>query len=189
MTFTDLSPLANHIWQSTVFAVAGWLITLALRKNRASVRYWIWFSASLKFLIPFSFFVTIGNKFAWHSLPIVTQPQFTNVIDQLSQPFATFTGAAPATPQLHESSALTIILLVTWLCGASIVLIFWLRSLHQIRAIKRTASPLPLNLSIPVMSSPARMEPGVLGIFNPVLILPEGIASRLTPAQMNAVTP
>lgn len=187
MPLTDLSPLANHLWQSTLFAVAAWLLTLALRKNRASVRYWIWFSASLKFLIPFSLLVTIGNKFAWHSAPTVTQPQFSNVINQISQPFATFTEASIATPASHPPSALPIILVATWLCGAIAVLIFWLRSLQQIRAIRRNATPLPLNLSIPVMSSRSRMEPGIFGILKPVLILPEGITNRLTPAQLNSV--
>jgi len=187
MTLADLSPLANHLWQSSVFAVAAWLLTLALRKNRASVRYWVWFTASVKFLIPFSLFVAIGNKFAWHSSPTITQPLFAGAINQISQPFATFTEPSTAIPPIHVSISLPIILLATWICGAIVVLVFWLRSLQQIRAIKRTASPLPLSLPIPVMSSPARMEPGVFGIFNPVLILPEGISERLTPAQLNSV--
>ena len=73
MTFSDLSPLANHLWQSTIFAFTAWLLTLALRKNRASVRYWVWGSESVKFLIPFSLLISIGNKFARHtaSVPFV----------------------------------------------------------------------------------------------------------------------
>jgi len=187
MTLADLSPLADHLWQSTIFAIAAWLLTVALRKNRASVRYWIWFSASVKFLIPFSLLVTIGNKSAWHSSPLITQPRFAEAINQIGQPFAIFTEAPIAMPPSHASNALPIILLATWICGGIVVLIFWLRSVQQIRAIKRTASPLRLNLPIPVMSSPARMEPGVFGIFNPVLILPDGITDRLTPAQLNSV--
>jgi bla regulator protein BlaR1 len=187
MTLSDLSPLANHLWQSTIFAIAAWLLTLALRKNRASVRYWIWFAASVKFLIPFSLLVGIGNKFAWHSSPAITQPQFANAISQISQPFAIFTETSTAIPPTHASSVLPTLLLAAWLCGAMVVLIFWLRSVQQIRAIRRAAAPLPLNLPILVMSSPARMEPGVFGIFKPVLILPEGIANRLSPAQINAV--
>jgi bla regulator protein BlaR1 len=31
------------------------------------------------------------------------------------------------------------------------------------------------------------MEPGVVGIFRPVLLLPEGILDRLTPAQLEAI--
>jgi bla regulator protein BlaR1 len=187
MTLSDLSPLANHLWQSTIFAVAAWMLTLALRKNRASVRYWIWFTASVKFLVPFSLFVSIGNKFAWHSLPTITQPQITNVIDRISQPFATFTDASAALPAPHVSSVLPLLLLATWFCGVAVVLIFWLRSFQRVRAIRRTASSIPLSLTIPVISSPARMEPGIFGILNPVLILPAGISERLTPAQLNSV--
>src|SRR5438445_13697921 len=37
------------------------------------------------------------------------------------------------------------------------------------------------------MSSPTLLEPGVFGVFRPVLLLPEGIFDRLTPAQLKAV--
>ena len=47
-----LSPLANHLWQSTLFAAAAGLLTIALTKNRAAVRYWLWLAASVKFLVP-----------------------------------------------------------------------------------------------------------------------------------------
>ncbi len=33
----------NHLWQSTMFAAATGLLTLPLKKNRAAVRYWLWF--------------------------------------------------------------------------------------------------------------------------------------------------
>ena len=109
MTLADLSPLANHLWQSTVFVVAAWVLTLALRKNRASVRYWVWFAASVKFLIPFSLLVSFGSKFAWQSSPAITQPQFANVINQISQPFATLAGCIDcraATPACIERAAI-----------------------------------------------------------------------------------
>jgi bla regulator protein blaR1 len=50
-----LLPLANHLWQSTLFATVAGLLTLALRKNRAQTRYCLWLAASVKFLIPFRF--------------------------------------------------------------------------------------------------------------------------------------
>ncbi len=37
------------------------------------------------------------------------------------------------------------------------------------------------------MSSPARLEPGVFRVFRPILLLPEGITSHLTPAQFEAI--
>jgi hypothetical protein len=48
-----LSEIINHLWQSTAFATAAWLLTLVLRKNRAAVRYSVWLAASVKFLVPF----------------------------------------------------------------------------------------------------------------------------------------
>ena len=38
-----------------------------------------------------------------------------------------------------------------------------------------------------MLSSPSLLEPGVFGIVQPVLILPEGITSRLTESQLNAI--
>ena len=46
-------------------------------------------------------------------------------------------------------------------------------------------SPAPHRIR--VMSSPAMIEPGIFGIFRPVLLLPEGIADRLTSKQMQSI--
>ena len=53
--------LGNHLWQSTLFAIAAGLLTLILRNNYARTRYLLWLTASLKFLIPFSTLVSAGN--------------------------------------------------------------------------------------------------------------------------------
>jgi bla regulator protein BlaR1 len=55
------SALADHLWQSTLFAVLVGFLTLALRKNRARVRYRLWLVASVKFLIPFSLLIGLGG--------------------------------------------------------------------------------------------------------------------------------
>jgi len=69
MTYADLSPLANHLCQSTVFAAAMGALTLPLKQNRAAVRYWLWLAASVKFLVPFSLLVNIGSQFGWRATP------------------------------------------------------------------------------------------------------------------------
>src|ERR1700691_256902 len=53
--------LAGHLWQSTFFALAAGLMTAAFRGNRAQVRYWLWLSASLKFLVPFALLLNLGS--------------------------------------------------------------------------------------------------------------------------------
>jgi bla regulator protein blaR1 len=57
-----MNALANHLWQSTLFAAAAGLSTLAFKKNRARLRYWLWLAASLKFLIPFSVLIAVGGQ-------------------------------------------------------------------------------------------------------------------------------
>ena len=57
-----MDAIANHIWQSTIFALAAGLLALMLRRNSASVRYWIWFAAAMKFLVPLAALSAVANR-------------------------------------------------------------------------------------------------------------------------------
>jgi uncharacterized protein (TIGR03435 family) len=188
MSLTDLSLLANHLWQSTLFTVAAWLLTLALAKNRAAVRYWIWLAASIKFLVPFSLLIDAGSHFAWRAAPAIQQRRVSFVVDAIGAPFV---ASAPATRLAEVTPATTglaaILMLSVWFLGFAIGIVWWLRRLRKVRATVRAATPLNLNLPIPVKLSSARLEPGVFGVRKPVLLLPQGIAERLTADQMDAV--
>jgi len=187
MTLTYLSPLANHLWQSTLCAAVACLLTLALRKNRAEVRYWIWLAASVKFLVPFSLLVIAGSQLGWRTAPVIAQPQFSTVMDEISQPFAAPLPAVRLAGARSESHVFPALLFGMWLFGFAIAAVTWFWRWRQIRVVQRAATPLSLDLPIRVMSSPARLEPGVFGIRKPVLLLPEGILERLTPPQLKAV--
>src|SRR5437867_12637303 len=83
-----LGILANHVWQSTAFAAAAGLFTVAFHKNRAQVRFQLWLCASLKFLVPFSLLMSLGSY--WELSPaarIVAPPAVSAVMIQISQPF------------------------------------------------------------------------------------------------------
>src|SRR5580692_11639558 len=96
--------LLDHLWQGTLFATAAGLLTLAFRSNRAKVRYWLWLSASLKFLIPFSLLIGIGNQLEWApaAQKLATQvagPSISVTVEQFSEPFAQ--GVTLARPTGH----------------------------------------------------------------------------------------
>ena len=76
--------LVSHLWQSTVFACAAWLLTLALRCNRAGIRYAIWVAASLKFVLPFSLLISLGAHLPWPGGGRIQQPAFSSVVDRKS---------------------------------------------------------------------------------------------------------
>jgi bla regulator protein blaR1 len=183
----ELRPLANHLWQSTLFVAVVALLTLALRKNRAAVRYWLWLAASMKFLVPFSLLIEAGSRIQWQSHPVISHLQFSFAMDQIARPFVM---PAPVSLKMAAPSALPVlpaILCCLWFCGFAFAAVSWIRSWRRIRAVRCAASPLDLKLPIPVFSTSDQMEPGVFGIRKPVLLLPAGIMDRLTPAQLEAV--
>src|SRR5262245_41835703 len=145
MLTTFLSPFANHLWQSPVFAVAAGLLTLVFRKTSARTRHWIWLTASLKFLIPFSLLINFGGHFSPLSdraLPFEPSVSVL-VIDQVAQPF-TFDQVAvvPSGPRGSESGGPTsvVTLLAVWLSGSLVLSFRWCRNWMRIQRIVRQAT-------------------------------------------------
>jgi uncharacterized protein (TIGR03435 family) len=186
MTYADLSPLANHLWQSTVFGGVMWVLALTLRRNRAAVRYWLWLAASVKFLLPFSLLVSAGTELARRTTTPIEPPQWSYAVDQISRPFSGST-VVPHIVAPAAASPIPAILLCIWVSGIAVGIIFWLRCWRRMRTARRTATPVAFDLPVPVLSSSMRLEPGVFGILKPVLLLPQGITDRLAPAQLAAI--
>lgn len=188
MILPDLSAFLNHLWQSFLFAGAIWLLTLTLRSNRASVRYWLWLAASAKFMIPFSLLVSTGKLIPWRAAPEIGQNHWPYVMEEISRPFtgpSVAPWSVPATPS--PNPLLSMVLLAVWFCGFSISIAFWIRSWGRMRTAQRSATPLSIKCPIPVASSALRVEPGVFGIRKPILLLPVGLEDRLMPAQLEAI--
>jgi bla regulator protein BlaR1 len=206
---------ANHLWQSTAFAAVAVLLALALKGNRARVRHWLWLTASVKLLIPFSVLASIGGVFGrwlvgrW-VIPAAPISRLPLAMEQMVQPFAPIQGAGlagtspvqtPATPGL-----LLALLLVFWLFGFVAVLLYgyvrWRRVANAVRcstpitegreleALRRIdwSGSSGLHRRLPrLVSSTAELEPGVFGIFRPILWLPAGIADHLEDAELGAI--
>jgi bla regulator protein blaR1 len=49
------------------------------------------------------------------------------------------------------------------------------------------STPIDIQVAVGVRSSPGLLEPGVVGVLRPVLLLPEDISKRLSPFQLQAV--
>jgi len=174
--------MTNHLWQSTSFALAAALLTLALRKNRAAVRYGLWFSASVKFLIPFALLTMLGGRVERHvarpALPAAVTP-----FVQISEPFPDIPSFSP---QGHRDWTGTVIF-STWACGFLAVALMRLRGWRDIRAAVRSSAPFEIAAPMEARKSPGLLEPGIVGIWRPVLLLPDGIEERLSPSQFQAV--
>ena len=181
---------SNHLWQSTLFAVAAGLLTVAFRKNRAEVRHWLWFSASFKFLVPFALLMTLGSHLPWAppAPKIATQfasPAVSFTMMQISRPFPNAWPLVRSAGAAHDWVWLAI--LAVWGCGFAIVAVTRFRGWLRIRAAIGASTPMDIAAAVEVRSSPGLLEPGVVGWLHPILLLPVGIAEHLTPPQLEAV--
>src|SRR5580698_5365670 len=125
--------LANHLWQSTLFASLVTLLTLMLRRHRAAVRYRLWLSASVKFLVPFSLLVGIGSRVEWHKAPVVP-PRPLQVLEQINEPFALPISRPLMVSAPLKQSRLPAVLFAVWFCGFLANSLTWWRCWRRARA-------------------------------------------------------
>lgn len=178
-----MNEIFNHLWQSTLFAAAVAIAAMCLRRNSRRLRYWLWLAASVKFLIPFSLIVATGARV---HLPPDTPSFHATTVQQVSTYFAPISAPSTAAPT-HATIQRSVVFAAIWFAGALFLLLRWFRRWRAIHLTARRATPLPLAHSVPAFSSPTMMEPGVFGVFRPMLLLPQGIADSLTPEQFDAI--
>ena len=199
-------PVANHLWQSTLVALAAAFLTLTLRRHHARTRYWLWLAASLKFLVPFSALIALGRYFAW-SRPAVSEPERYFVIEEFAQPFAGPASAIANHPALTGTNSawshVLPILVAVWFLGFVAFLLLWAVRWRRVSAAMKFAEPLSegrevgalrrveglggIRQPISVLLSRTSLEPGIFGITHPVLLWPEGISHRLEDAHLEAI--
>jgi beta-lactamase regulating signal transducer with metallopeptidase domain len=224
--------LLDHLWQSTLFVCAAALLTLAFRKNAASIRFTILLAASLKFLLPFPLLVLLGAYLHGGTTPAVGArdaiPHWPLIVSRIMSPASlakldlgatidptetsdisaprdltsdttaaeaitrpgSTSAAAPApsrwVPSNWRWSAGAWILLA-WSLGSAVLLFRWLSQWIKLRAVVAAATPLDIEVPIPVREAATTFEPGICGILAPVLLLPQGIGARLTSTELDSV--
>jgi beta-lactamase regulating signal transducer with metallopeptidase domain len=167
------------------------LIVLALSRNSAHVRFWLWFAASIKFLIPFAALTALGAYALGPMIPPVAAPTVA-LMEPLAKPFsapamvpvATRLPLEPSADPAHFAlrSAPTALptfhlglgsaLLALWLAGFLMLVARWLVRWLRVRAVLREAVEARVDAPVAVKFSGSRLEPGLVGILNPVILLP-----------------
>lgn len=177
-----MTALVHHLWQSALFAGVVAALTFALRGNRASVRYWLWVGASVKFLVPVAVVLQAGTWLAWRPAAAVTtvRPVAAAVehAGGLLMPSVSAETPIEWLPPLLTS---------VWAAGMGLMLWRWWRQWLSLRNAQRASRSAGICAPAPVLTTAARIEPGVFGIWRPVILLPQGIASVLPPEQIETI--
>jgi len=201
-----MTSLANHLWQSTLFAGAAGVLTLTLSHHRARVRHAIWLAASAKFLLPFGALLALGRTIGWPS-PVLSQAEVPFALDALTQPFSQpllrAATAATATKTSPEGAALLFLFLAIWSIGCVVILLTWWMRWRRVAILVRNASPVEagrefealrrlervcgITEPVAMVSSQTSLEPGVFGLLRPVLVWPRSVAGHLDDRQVEAI--
>jgi beta-lactamase regulating signal transducer with metallopeptidase domain len=180
-----IAGLLDHLWQSTLFAGGIALLTLFFRRNGAAVRFWLWFAASLKFLAPFAGLVALGEYLSRQfpaALPsslLAIQP----TAEKLSAPARLLVAA-------HADGGDPIpLLLGVWVLGVAAIAMLRLRRWSRLRAVMADGWDVPVSAPMPVRikTSDSLLEPGLVGIVKPVVLLPQGLMARLSEQEQASI--
>src|ERR1700730_12338610 len=132
---------SSHLVQSTLFAGAVALLTLAFRANRAQVRFWLWLSASLKFLIPFALLSMVGSHIGTWAPPSSVEgigaaaPIFLAAESSRSSGDTLGgVGSSAGAPSIDRTT-LDKVIAGVWLCGVVCVALIRLRGWWRIRLL------------------------------------------------------
>jgi bla regulator protein blaR1 len=176
--------LLDHLWQSTLFGAAVWSIALLLRNNSAAFRHWLWLLASLKFLVPFAMLYSLGaatiSYLSSGSAPPALD-QALGALRPLLAPVAVTVTATPAVTPWWISTLIT-----AWMLGSIWMGLRWLNGWRLAHALSRAARRAP-GTSPDTYVIDADIEPSVMHVFRPVVLLPSALLGSLPAPQMDAV--
>ena len=123
-----MNEILNHLLQSTLFAATVAVVNMMLRRNSPRLRYWLWLSASLKFLGPFSWLVSMG---AIVQLPPDTPSFHAVTVENISTAFAPVSlfasTAFPSTATPDPMFRWPLALAAVWAAGGLLLLLRWFR--------------------------------------------------------------
>lgn len=174
----------THLWQSTLVLLAAWVLAGACKRNSAAVRYWIWFVASAKFLVPLTLLQQLGDRLG-RGLP-EPLPVDVTLFESASAVFMPSLPRAIAASDLSPSQ-LTTFAVALWVIGTTVVCARWLLQWCSIRSRVACAPEVPIDLPVPVRVVAGDLPTGVFGIARPVVLLPRQLMQSLTPAQLSTV--
>jgi bla regulator protein BlaR1 len=205
----DLAPaLKNHLWQSTIFALVAAMVSLALLKNHARTRYWVWFAASAKFLVPFSLLVGLGGLLTNQPTSLAPPTAVYNAMQAVTLPFsppevriARPLPNPPSSP--YWTYAVPMVLASIWVTGFISVLsmwwIYWRRVAKAIglgifvsdgresQALRRLERNSLARAPVRLLLSQSSLGPGIYGFVRPILIWPVGISERIDDLQLESI--
>ncbi len=191
-----IAPLARHLFESTLFCVVMGAVAYCLRGHRAAVRHAVWLVGALKFALPTALLAAAGAQIAF-MLP--ASLWISSLAANLYTMLAAALDSLPTKLIAGDAQRTTAVLLTLWALGAVVMLLQWrahfrgtYRGLgspggEEQKALDRARRRFGLRRPIQLRVLESTSEPLLLGFFDSTIAIPEGLSSRLTPAEFETV--
>jgi TonB family protein len=200
---------ADHLWQSTVFALVILIASFAIRRGPALWRHAFCLIASAKFLVPATVFAFLTQRAGIQGLSFfraiqqADQNSLLLITEPLSTLSSTYEVTVVATNSIGGAAGIYATLTALWLTGTVSILLHWVirrrRFLRSLRlgeslcrgrewdALKRAQESLGMRSEIGLVISPRRIEPGVWRMWRPIIVLPGSMATLLDDSELEAI--
>jgi len=197
--------LAEHLWQSTVVALGATALVLCFRRQTARIRYAIWLTASLKFLVPLAVLTALGEQLPWRPPADLSVSPRISTVWSVTQSFAARNRPDPTTAEVSSSAAqrwsITSIFIAVWLAGSIVVGLRRVARSRAAAALRRESLTIDAgreaeifrrrtqttSTRVELRRPPGATAPGVVGVLRPVLLWPADLSPRLTDSQIDAI--
>jgi bla regulator protein blaR1 len=197
--------LMNHLWQSTIFSIFAWLVVMLLRGSSAKLRHTIWTVATLKFVLPSALIVSlaaaIGVDVSSYFLSLAWATG--NPVWLVYRQHQVFHVAGSSGDAWNHSKILLNFFLLVWFTGTLVLLFRWFkRQIQFYRALRKgivlqagrefetleiIRKRLAIKRDIRIAASERINEPGVWGVWKPIIVFPFEMASQLKDSELEAV--
>ena len=180
-----------HLTRSSLFAGLLLLIVAFLQDRSAAKRYSLLLAAVAGFVLPVHFLVSIGHVLR-NLLPA------SKVI--LSSPvLIPFTGTIVGPKTILTVPIAAYLVVALWLIGALFFITLWLKQLfaampvtastsaNDIEALRRMQTLLGIRHEVRLVTTSCQVEPRLIGILRSTIILPDGLSTRLSAEEFDAI--
>jgi TonB family protein len=192
---------ANHLWQATLLAGAVWMASCWLRQ--AKTRHMIWLMAFAKFLLPPALLLLLaretGLNFPWPARTEMIAAADAGVLLLIAEPVA----QGPRSGAGAGHNEVYCVLTALWLIGIALCLARWgwrrrrfagvalagekVESGREAAMLEDMRSRLDVSRRVGLIVSLSFAGPVVWRALRPLIVLPRGLAERLSDAELESV--
>ena len=195
--------LVDHLWQSSLFILAVAMLVRIIGPHHPTARHALWFVASIKFLVPIDFLIETGYWLGRSLNPpaITSVEQFSGVLRPASHTFLLVAESGASTPT--PADVLAAASLAIWLEGIAVALTLrrrqWCRLTRitaiapvlaagrEVDSLRRVFGARPTRRELTIREVLVPCDPGVIGIFKPVLLWPAGLSPHINDDALDAI--